>query len=365
MLTNVEYITDSSSDESEAMENKSSDFLTKAEAFRHAINALIYKLPESAKMVENSTKEMSDYFVNLATDMRKQSEVIEQISELSKTINVGNEQITLEEFTNLFSTTLSDSVEKVLFVSKKAVTMVYTLDEAMKHISTVENFIKDIQSITKKANLLALNASIEAARAGEAGRGFSVVANEVKEVSETIRKIAESINTKITGITEGVKEGYNSLTDIAKTDMSDTIIAQSKLSELTTGLIEQKNEFSKTLMDSASITSDASNTLSKMVINLQFQDRNTQYIENSVKILGYINKKIEEEIKNTESTSDFEKIKADKITIDEINQQFQLSEFNKLIEFSLNGIPLSSYSEEKETTESNVENNDNEDIELF
>ena len=68
------------------------------------------------------------------------------------------------------------------------------LNEASHNIGTV---IKLIEQITEQTKLLALNATIEAARAGDAGKGFSVVANEVKELASQTAKATEGISTRI------------------------------------------------------------------------------------------------------------------------------------------------------------------------
>ncbi len=340
-----------------------SSWLSMMEVYHHAIYVLRHKLPQTARLVEDSTKTMSDRFISLATDIQKQSKTIVEISELSNSLDVGNERITLEEFTHLFSSTLNDSIEKILFVSKRSITMVYTLDEAMKNIASIETFVTDIQNITKKANLLALNASIEAARAGEAGRGFAVVANEVKDVSNTIREIADSVNERINTVRDGVKDGYTALQDVASTDMAQTIAAQDRLSTLMDSMVNQKNKFSKILRDSAEVSNGISKSISNMVVNLQFQDRTTQYLESSVRLLEYMdNSVIQSKTESTRAFPALTNIAANENLIEEVCNQFQLSEFEKLFKMSLSGIPLDSYNMQTDTDTSTGESDP---VELF
>ncbi len=91
---------------------------------------------------------------------------------------------------------------------------VHSLSEAAKRINDV---VVMISSISSQTNLLALNATIEAARAGEAGRGFTVVAQEVKQLAAQTAKATEEIAQQITTIQEEIQGSVGAIAEIVKT----------------------------------------------------------------------------------------------------------------------------------------------------
>ncbi|MFA9379273.1 MAG: methyl-accepting chemotaxis protein [Lachnotalea sp.] len=75
-----------------------------------------------------------------------------------------------------------------------------------KDFGNIQNMSNGITGIASKTNLLALNASIEAARAGEAGRGFSVVAEQIRELSTSTKKMVDGIDESIQALLESIND---------------------------------------------------------------------------------------------------------------------------------------------------------------
>jgi methyl-accepting chemotaxis protein len=125
-------------------------------------------------------------------------------------------------------------------IADAAVVQAQQTDERIGKLSRaaqeIGDVVKLITAIAEQTNLLALNATIEAARAGEAGRGFAVVASEVKSLASQTAKATDDISTHIAGMQDATQESVAAIKEIG-----DTISQISEIASSIAQAVEQQN----------------------------------------------------------------------------------------------------------------------------
>jgi len=148
----------------------------------------------------------------------------ESLQSLEKENNDSNQTITQttqklnDTITNMTNSTIAElqvmiqsTVERIQNVSHKENEMVDNLQTLVANANETKEILSTIGDIADQTNLLALNAAIEAARAGEHGRGFAVVADEVRKLAERTQKSLSEINATINVIVQSITDASDDI----------------------------------------------------------------------------------------------------------------------------------------------------------
>ena len=180
---------------------------------------------------------------------------------------VGKSERRLTMVGEILDTTLADKA-RMLAESQRLV----------QFTTELQKMASDVASIADQTNLLALNAAIEAARAGEAGRGFAVVADEVRTLSTRSGEIGKNISQKIDYVNRSIKDSSAMIETAAERDAQARIDCDAQLSGVITDF---RNAMSSHTTSGDALRTEAegiTRAVSAALEQLQFQDRIDQML---------------------------------------------------------------------------------------
>jgi len=188
-----------------------------------AFASLTRNVQQSVNQLSNSARSMADASGQISLSTQQQSEAASSMAAAIEEMTVGVDHISKNaQDAHALSSQSGDlsargtdvvgnvvrEIEQIAEAVNQSAATVEALGQHSEKISTIVGVIKDIADQT---NLLALNAAIEAARAGEAGRGFAVVADEVRKLAERTATSTQEITDMVAAIQGGTQNAVSSM----------------------------------------------------------------------------------------------------------------------------------------------------------
>ena len=268
----------------------STSLLAAMKVMQSNLQKLIGEIQTNADMVTSAAKKMTIAAENVAGSSQQQSasslEIAAAMEQSTVSINLmsdsANQAQTIsgdsESLMNETSGVVSEAVNriaKIATVVEQASQTVRTVGQESENVSKIVLVIKEVADQT---NLLALNAAIEAARAGEQGRGFAVVADEVRKLAERTTQSTQEITTMISSMQSSARDAVTCIED-AVANVNEGVILTKRVGESVSRLGASSHEVKGVIIDVSSALREqnaASNEIARNVEQIaQTGERNS------------------------------------------------------------------------------------------
>ena len=281
------------------------------------IASSIEQMNAAAQQVSSTVQQIAKGSQSQAQQLEETNKVVEKVTDAMKTLSSKTQSAAeistavgeIAETGGKAATNAGERMSRISSVAEESVEKIRTLAERSSQITSVLDVIRKIADQT---NLLALNAAIEAARAGEAGRGFAVVADEVRRLAESSAKAAEGIASLINQIQEDaqltvktieesskeISEGKDvianslqALQDIAR-KVQDVVTQVKEVSSSTQAQVHEMEQLSKLASDIASVAEENASSSEEVSSATEEQTAGMEEITSAVQNLAKLSEEL-------------------------------------------------------------------------
>lgn len=211
----------------------------------------------------------------VATAMNEMTATVQEVA--LNIANTASAAAEANEQTGKGNQVVQKTIDEIDKLSKQVETSSQSINEVEKNSEAINSVLDVIKGIAEQTNLLALNAAIEAARAGEQGRGFAVVADEVRTLAGRTQESTEEINAMI----EKLQTGSRHAVDVMNKSLSQTKLAVKYASESGSALktiavaVDKINEMSTQIASAAEEQSAVSEEINRNIVSINDMSNQT------------------------------------------------------------------------------------------
>ncbi|MGI2214414.1 methyl-accepting chemotaxis protein [Shewanella oncorhynchi] len=261
----------------------------------HAFNLFVEQLQQMVISIIGQTKDVSQTVESLATksattiNISHEQEqfvdtIVTAVNEMSAAVRevASNALHTATEITKVNDQTvegkniLAQSVNHIQQLSESVKNAVTVIEKLSVNSANIASVLDVIRSIAEQTNLLALNAAIEAARAGEQGRGFAVVADEVRTLASRTETSTQDIQRMIEELQRGVNDAVKSIESGASLTTS-TVTLASQTQDALDEILNSTSKVSEMSTQTATATEEQTHVTEEINRNLTELSDKTRY----------------------------------------------------------------------------------------
>jgi methyl-accepting chemotaxis protein-2 (aspartate sensor receptor) len=265
------------------------------------VNSVIGALESNIETVKSKTNEQTSQAHQIATAAEEMSQTITDIAKNAATASdIATESMNISREGQGLS---ENAMKTVQSANRSTVELKKTINALNSRVEEIGDIVTVIKDIADQTNLLALNAAIEAARAGEQGRGFAVVADEVRKLAERTIKATDEIAGKITAVQTESHESIKSMEATSK-EVAEALKALNevkkslnKIAESSQKVKDQITQIATATEEQSSASDEVARSAERSSILAQEVKNTTENVVNEVENLNAVIRKLSDLIK--------------------------------------------------------------------